>query len=226
MHETVPAPTTRQSASCDPGQKHASKRHGLCHAHRDTSPQARTVEPGDRIGGSRFTQPDPIEGGCANEYTYAWGDPLNNPDLSGQGTPGRDSLAWQHGGTCGSHSVWGTVGRIALGVGAVAGIVAIGVATAGVGDVIIAGGVTVGGGATAVGFGAGAIETTADCIQNGYRSVGCLGSVASLGLGGVGYLSDVERAGGAVSGPLTGASIATSDVANASVASALAEHHC
>ncbi|MGI8491423.1 MAG: RHS repeat-associated core domain-containing protein, partial [Acidimicrobiales bacterium] len=33
----------------------------------------------------RFTQPDPIEGGCANNYTYAFGDPLNNPDLTGQG---------------------------------------------------------------------------------------------------------------------------------------------
>jgi RHS repeat-associated protein len=34
----------------------------------------------------RFIQPDPIEGGCANQYTYAFGDPLNHPDLSGKGT--------------------------------------------------------------------------------------------------------------------------------------------
>jgi hypothetical protein len=27
---------------------------------------------------------DPIQGGCANPYTYAFGDPLNHPDLSGQ----------------------------------------------------------------------------------------------------------------------------------------------
>lgn len=33
----------------------------------------------------RFTQPDPIQGGCANQYTYAFGDPLSNPDLTGEG---------------------------------------------------------------------------------------------------------------------------------------------
>jgi RHS repeat-associated protein len=33
----------------------------------------------------RFLQPDPIQGGCANLYTYAFGDPLNHPDLSGKG---------------------------------------------------------------------------------------------------------------------------------------------
>jgi RHS repeat-associated protein len=39
----------------------------------------------------RFTQPDPVEGGCANPYTYAFGDPLNNPDLSGRGGCGGKS---------------------------------------------------------------------------------------------------------------------------------------
>jgi len=33
---------------------------------------------------ARFLQTDPINGGCANQYTYAYGDPLNHPDLSGQ----------------------------------------------------------------------------------------------------------------------------------------------
>lgn len=28
---------------------------------------------------------DPINGGCANPYVYAYGDPLDHPDLSGQG---------------------------------------------------------------------------------------------------------------------------------------------
>ncbi|MCZ7630264.1 MAG: hypothetical protein M5U19_14990 [Microthrixaceae bacterium] len=31
----------------------------------------------------RFHQPDPIEGGCANDYTYVHGDPLNAFDLGG-----------------------------------------------------------------------------------------------------------------------------------------------
>jgi RHS repeat-associated protein len=34
---------------------------------------------------ARFLSVDPINGGCANAYTYAFGDPLNHPDLSGQG---------------------------------------------------------------------------------------------------------------------------------------------
>jgi RHS repeat-associated protein len=33
---------------------------------------------------ARFVTVDPIQGGCANPYTYAFGDPLNFPDLSGK----------------------------------------------------------------------------------------------------------------------------------------------
>lgn len=33
----------------------------------------------------RFLQIDPIEGGCANEYTYVHGDPVNQSDISGLG---------------------------------------------------------------------------------------------------------------------------------------------
>lgn len=32
----------------------------------------------------RFTSTDPIEGGSANNYDYAWGDPVNNLDLDGR----------------------------------------------------------------------------------------------------------------------------------------------
>ena len=32
----------------------------------------------------RFTQVDPVVGGCANLYTYSYGDPVNYPDLSGK----------------------------------------------------------------------------------------------------------------------------------------------
>lgn len=34
---------------------------------------------------ARFLSVDPIQGGCANAYVYAFGDPLNSSDLSGQG---------------------------------------------------------------------------------------------------------------------------------------------
>jgi RHS repeat-associated protein len=40
---------------------------------------------------ARFLQPDPIEGGSANEYAYTYGDPVNTSDLSGEftvATPG------------------------------------------------------------------------------------------------------------------------------------------
>ncbi len=43
---------------------------------------ARSYNPSD----ARFLQPDPIQGGCADVYTYAFGDPLNQPDLTGQWT--------------------------------------------------------------------------------------------------------------------------------------------
>src|SRR5262249_62299355 len=41
---------------------------------------ARTFNPVE----ARFLSVDPVHGGCANPYTYAFGDPLNQQDLSGQ----------------------------------------------------------------------------------------------------------------------------------------------
>lgn len=41
---------------------------------------ARTYNPTE----ARFLSVDPINGGCANAYTYAYGDPLNHGDLTGQ----------------------------------------------------------------------------------------------------------------------------------------------
>jgi hypothetical protein len=35
---------------------------------------------------ARFLSVDPVIGGCANPYTYGYGDPLNDPDLTGQGS--------------------------------------------------------------------------------------------------------------------------------------------
>jgi RHS repeat-associated protein len=42
---------------------------------------ARALNPAE----ARFLSVDPIQGGCANAYVYAFGDPLNDSDLSGQG---------------------------------------------------------------------------------------------------------------------------------------------
>jgi RHS repeat-associated protein len=36
---------------------------------------------------ARFLSVDPVQGGCANAYVYAFGDPLNNGDLTGQKAP-------------------------------------------------------------------------------------------------------------------------------------------
>lgn len=41
---------------------------------------ARPYNPTD----GRFTQPDPVQGGCANNYAYGDGDPIDHPDLSGR----------------------------------------------------------------------------------------------------------------------------------------------
>ena len=41
---------------------------------------ARTFNPAE----ARFLSVDPVNGGCANAYTYAFGDPLNSGDLTGQ----------------------------------------------------------------------------------------------------------------------------------------------
>ena len=41
---------------------------------------ARTLNPSE----ARFLSVDPIAGGCANPYTYAFGDPLDHPDLTGK----------------------------------------------------------------------------------------------------------------------------------------------
>ncbi len=36
-----------------------------------------------RVGGSRFLQTDPVEGGSANDYDYTNADPVNDFDLAG-----------------------------------------------------------------------------------------------------------------------------------------------
>ncbi len=47
----------------------------------------------------RFLTIDPIKGGCANDYTYGYGDPLNGADLTG--------MAWYDPSDWG---IWGSIG--------------------------------------------------------------------------------------------------------------------
>jgi RHS repeat-associated protein len=42
----------------------------------------------------RFTTVDPIEGGCANDYTYVDGDPINNADVNGEGFGWHTVVGW------------------------------------------------------------------------------------------------------------------------------------
>jgi RHS repeat-associated protein len=76
----------------------------------------------------RFLTIDPVQGGCANLYTYAYGDPVNDPDLSGEYA----EIPQGGGGTCyepakGSHHTnWWDVGGIIAGFASLAvGIIAI-----------------------------------------------------------------------------------------------------
>jgi RHS repeat-associated protein len=46
----------------------------------------------------RFLSVDPIEGGCANNYVYVFGDPLNTSDLSGRLSCSTNNPDWPPGG--------------------------------------------------------------------------------------------------------------------------------
>lgn len=72
---------------------------------------ARPYSPTD----GRFTQPDPIEGGCANDYMYAFGDPINHPDLTGQGGCKKKKHHWWETAI----SVAADVGAVGLGIAAI-----------------------------------------------------------------------------------------------------------
>jgi RHS repeat-associated protein len=54
---------------------------------RDTSAFTGTVRMGVRLYDpslGRFLSRDPVEGGCANDYTFGWNDPVNTFDLDGR----------------------------------------------------------------------------------------------------------------------------------------------
>lgn len=57
---------------------------------------------------ARFLSVDPVQGGCANPYTYAYGDPINHPDPTGQAAcqDTSDSMTL----SCGPHLSWVSIG--------------------------------------------------------------------------------------------------------------------
>ena len=80
-----PSPTlnARQGCRCVRGPNHASRRIGSGRPRCRASAQVRRHEARVRVGGSRFLQTDPIEGGSANAYDYTGQDPINKEDLDG-----------------------------------------------------------------------------------------------------------------------------------------------
>ena len=63
--------------------KHALERRRICHTRDRASAQVRPTDYDARAGRSTFLQVDPVEGGSANDYDYALGDPVDNFDLDG-----------------------------------------------------------------------------------------------------------------------------------------------
>jgi hypothetical protein len=76
-------PTTRRRAGCRSGLDHVSGRVGFGRAQRRPSGQVNHHGYRVHVGGSRFLEVDPVEGGCSNDYTYVHGDPVNSFDLTG-----------------------------------------------------------------------------------------------------------------------------------------------
>ncbi len=83
MSTTVLAARTRQGARHHADPNHASRRAAFCHTHDRASSQVSARNYDARVGGSRFLEVDPVEGGSANDYDYVSGDPIDNFDLAG-----------------------------------------------------------------------------------------------------------------------------------------------
>jgi RHS repeat-associated protein len=134
----------------------------------------------------RFIEPDPIEGGCANLYTYGYGDPENNPDLSGEGVPPGVGNAKSGDSPCSKpHTFWQVLEDFGEGIGVGAGVVAITVVTGG-SDLVLAGGVTLGDVAVGTSVGVGTVTGIANCLQGGSNCALSGGAAANGFVDGVG----------------------------------------
>jgi RHS repeat-associated protein len=67
----------------------------------------------------RFLSVDPQQGGCANNYTYAFGDPTNNPDLNGQGFGLHTITGWAKTALCFITHNWESVAGVVVGAAGV-----------------------------------------------------------------------------------------------------------
>jgi len=106
---------------------------------------------------------------CSNNYTYAFGDPINQPDLSGEGgCHKKHHGGWLH-----------TLGRVAGYVGVGAAFVGVTIATGGADVPVFVG---------AIGLGAAAVSTGAACAafqdeRCVYSAATTLGSALTFGIG-------------------------------------------
>ncbi|MFJ9778960.1 RHS repeat-associated core domain-containing protein [Amycolatopsis sp. NPDC101161] len=123
-----------------------------------------------------FLTVDPKVGETRTPYAYTSDDPLNLTDIAG--------LSWWNPFSW-SKDTWSTIGAYAGYAGLAVGAIGIGLATFGVGDVLIGGAVTVGVVADVTATTLGAVSTAVTCAQN-LISIGCGVGILSTGLGAFG----------------------------------------
>jgi hypothetical protein len=108
----------------------------------------------------RFLSVDPIDGGCANSYTYIYGDPINKSDLTGKWWVFDDVADWWDDNACAIASVAGDIGTIfAVGAAGIA-LIAFAASTGGAGAVLLAG-------LAKAGLAAGVVSTGASLVEWG-----------------------------------------------------------
>lgn len=123
------------------------------------------------IAHGRFLGVDPIEGGCANDYVYVFGDPVNASDLNGLSW--YNPLSWT---ACGVAKVAGNASRI---LGGAAVVVGIGAVTFGTGGLAAAGLGIAATGASGVQWAAGARAGDRAAATNG--AIGTTVGLLTLG---------------------------------------------
>lgn len=126
---------------------------------------------------------DPIEGGCANDYVYVNGDPLNRSDLTGTWWIFDDIYR-------GARTAWNWISSHSCAVGLGVAIAAVAVATHGAGAIAVgsAGGVAALGeygralitAAGAMGIAGDLIGAVTACVRFGSE---CLDALTSAGIG-------------------------------------------